>query len=336
MSTPSASPRKSKEESSSGSASPIADTEASVSPKNGHSRMKIDSLLAAAASLEEEWDWLKLYQTYSDNVGLTLDNILGCNRFRQIVPLLNGKKKNSGSIPSNLTSGEDLAVLEVIRQIMTSVRPGWTLDNLSVDESSMVKLEELRITDDYKLLRNVAQLLGSHASTEYLAVSDTKSDKRIQDRVFILHRLIYGVNAQRIQSHKMQMNSVQQEVNETITDEIISKMLESKSSTIAWKVLQLLSTGQQLTEHQIDRITTGVVSLSCFWQPTQCDSPSSTSSESATDSSFKFMKMPLLIGLHYCARECGYVAVQARLRGLLEQTEEIDWLNQRLVQMALA
>lgn len=117
--------------------------------------------------------------------------------------------------------GQALSVLEAIRQLVGVVCPALNVDDLGIDEASVGKLEELRISSDYRALRAVCQLLfdpkrglggaaaaaaaaatavsvGSISSMnrdslvrrfEFLSVND--ADEELGERVKVLHKFAY-------------------------------------------------------------------------------------------------------------------------------------------------
>ncbi|KAA8908435.1 hypothetical protein TRICI_004773, partial [Trichomonascus ciferrii] len=168
-------------------------TPVSAAPPSRNNRMKINSLLDAAAVLDNDkkeepksspvvrWaSWSQLCQYYSEHVGPHLNNMFHTDRFTEI------------TISSSNSSGQELAVLEAVRQIVTNLCPSFYLGDLTVDETKMPKLEELRISNDYKLLRCVFQLLGSNCQEDVEFLPVAESDSELYSRILATHKFIHG------------------------------------------------------------------------------------------------------------------------------------------------
>lgn len=88
--------------------------------------------------------------------------------------------------------GQSLAVLEVVRQLLVLLIPASFVfnDNLIIDESTVGKLEELRVSNDYKALRAVFQLLFGPADAAccFLEVSD--KDNELLTKLNILNTFL--------------------------------------------------------------------------------------------------------------------------------------------------
>lgn len=157
----------------------------------------------------DTWDVVE--NIFVDHVAVFLDSLVGTTRFSQM-PILD-KARTSGlpldgngsvTIPGSVNTsrkndttdanyntirvGQNIATLEAIRQMLTILCPNFYLDNLSIDEGSVSKLEELRTSTDYKLLRAVVQLISSPKDTEFLPIGD--KDRDLMHRIQALHKFI--------------------------------------------------------------------------------------------------------------------------------------------------
>lgn len=92
--------------------------------------------------------------------------------------------------------GKSLAVLEAIRQITKLVCPTFEMKNLGIDDNNVGRLEELRVSDDYSILRSVFQMLmmtpaANKHNCEFLLVAE--DDLEIRERTKLLHRFTNGI-----------------------------------------------------------------------------------------------------------------------------------------------
>lgn len=160
--------------------------------------------------------WDRVEQNFMEHIAVFLDELIGTTRFTGM-PII-GKAKSSGLpldghgtviIPggsngergsgsskgasgegsnSTVIVGQSIATLEAIRQMLSTLCPNFYLDNLSIDEGSVGKLEELRISNDFRLLRAVVQLISSTKDTQFLPVGD--KDMELMRRIQALHTFI--------------------------------------------------------------------------------------------------------------------------------------------------
>lgn len=185
--------------------------------------MRIDSLLDAAESIEyssfrfgsgggpgheaatgktpvttppsSPATWFQVCRFYLQYVGPHLDAMFGTKRFTELVPT----HPQDATFDTNGTGDGELrnygpveyATLEAVRQTVAELNPALRLDDLVVDERQVAKLEDLRISNEYKLMRCVAQLLTSDADTQLIEAAEV--DKDIYGRLVALHRVIHGV-----------------------------------------------------------------------------------------------------------------------------------------------
>lgn len=90
--------------------------------------------------------------------------------------------------------GQNLAILEAVRQLMVFFVPNCAhlgVGNLTIDESSIGKLEELRISNDYKLLRAIVQMVQGAPTkriSEFLNVSERDED--LFKKIKILYKVL--------------------------------------------------------------------------------------------------------------------------------------------------
>lgn len=93
--------------------------------------------------------------------------------------------------------GQSLAILETVRQLVGILCPSFYVDHLGIDETSVGKLEELRISNDYRALRAIFQLLvmapgASQTSVSALKETDFLSvgehDGELLSKVKVLNR----------------------------------------------------------------------------------------------------------------------------------------------------
>jgi hypothetical protein len=96
--------------------------------------------------------------------------------------------RSDPSYNSTFTVGQQIATLEAVRQMLLVLCPKFNLDNLSIDEGSVGKLEELRIGNDYRLLRAVFQLITADNTTLFLPVSE--KDEHLLTRIQSLYQFV--------------------------------------------------------------------------------------------------------------------------------------------------
>lgn len=249
------------------------------------SKMNINSLLDAAAVIEEETSsrkrkassvdvdseepsatrapkklcaatlddrscdsWDDVERIFTENIAGFLDSLLATDRFSQMnilgkakvcgLPLDGGDAINipiGGTISSpngTVRVGQDLATLESTRHLLSILCPSFYLDNLSIDDPSVGKLEELRISSDYKLLRAVVQLMTASKHTQFLPVDD--KDEEIFQRIQALHRFITGDEQQLYRATPAPENQHQ-------VSGVLARGLKSATPTELWSVLTMLA-----------------------------------------------------------------------------------------------
>lgn len=166
----------------------------------------------------ETWDGVE--ENFTQHIAKLLDNVFATKRFSSmeiigkakfsglpldglgtvIIPAGSDRTGGSGSrgggrvagkeSSSNTTIliGQSIATLEAVRQTVAVLCPNFYVDNLSIDEGSVGKLEELRVSQDFKLLRAVYQLITLNKQTEFLPVCD--KDGIILRRIQALYRFL--------------------------------------------------------------------------------------------------------------------------------------------------
>lgn len=176
-----------------------------------------------------------------------------------------------GSVNNTSMVGQHIATLETIRQLVATLCPQFELDNLSIDEGSVGKLEELRISNEYKLLRATLQLLTSHHPVEFLPVSE--QDQPLLARLKTLHHLL--VDSSRTAQSQSQSQSpsqlqIQQQFDTSgVKSEDLSEArkemmggigrifahgLATSSTQELWDLLSYISDSRQLFRDMIPRI----------------------------------------------------------------------------------
>lgn len=194
----------------------------------------------------------------------------------------------SGSINNTVIIGQNIATLEAIRQMLCILCPGYHLNNLSIDEGSVGKLEELRISNDFRLLRAVVQLIQSPKETDILSVWERDSELLL--RIQALHNFIRGSaarsqqqkrgstssngSASSVHSHNGRLDALlmpaqpaiprretqedaramekQQQLGRDVLD-IFETGLEHANNDDLWKILTYIGNGAQLRERTEER-----------------------------------------------------------------------------------
>lgn len=195
--------------------------------------------------------WDDVERVFTENIAGFLDNLFATDRFSQIKIL--GKAKVCGlpleggdsiSIPigGNINSsngtvrvGQDIAILEAVRHLLSILCPSFYLENLSIDDASMGKLEELRISSDYKLLRAVVQLISTPKHTQLLPIDD--KDEEIFQRIQALHRFIVGDE----QQQSLPYRSTPAPEHQYQVSAVLARGLRSATPTELWSVLTTLA-----------------------------------------------------------------------------------------------
>jgi hypothetical protein len=203
-----------------------------------------------AATLDDRScdSWDDVERIFTENIAGFLDSLLATDRFSQMnflgkakvcgLPLDGGDAINipiGGTISSpngTVRVGQDIATLESVRHLLSILCPSFYLDNLSIDDPSVGKLEELRISSDYKLLRAVVQLMTASKHTQFLPVDN--KDEEIFQRIQALHRFITGDEQQPYLAtpapeRQHQMSGV------------LARGLRSAAPTELWSVLTMLA-----------------------------------------------------------------------------------------------
>lgn len=103
---------------------------------------------------------------------------------------IGGATGGSAGLNNTVLVGQNIALLEAVRQTLEILCPSFYLNNLSIDEASVGKLEELRVSNDFRLLRAVVQMIQSTRETEILSVWERDHDVFL--RIQALHRFISG------------------------------------------------------------------------------------------------------------------------------------------------
>uniref|UniRef100_A0A060THJ8 ARAD1D31636p n=1 Tax=Blastobotrys adeninivorans TaxID=409370 RepID=A0A060THJ8_BLAAD len=172
--------------------------------EDAKSKMRITSILEAAAVLDrdregdqgayrqqspvprEQWtNFNQLVGFYYETVAPLLNELFGTARF------------NSFTIDGDKLCPQNAATLEAMRQLVSHLCPNICVADLIVDESRVVKMEEMRITSEYKLLRCITQLisLDGDENTDILPTAD--SDNDLYRKASMIHRLMYGISRNR-------------------------------------------------------------------------------------------------------------------------------------------
>lgn len=315
-------------------------------------------------------NWDQVEQNFTERLAHFLDELVGTTRFTRMsiigkakasgLPLDgNGTVAISGSSSSNFAGsrsgsaegdddspvsgasnnsiiivGQNIATLEAIRQLMLTFCPNYNLDNLSIDEGSVGKLEELRTSNDFRLLRAVAQLVTSRRQTEILSVSE--KDQEILDRIQSLHRFIAGCNPVDPQANKDGNNRQKLQIPDSVEEaqnkmrevsRIIHNGLNNAVNDELWRILIYIGNtrpdGYLFTKEQEEVFLKFV----------------SSELDDATT-----MRVPLVLGAHYylLSRRAQPYLVQgmdANLRMLLLEacsSQSNNVVTRRLVNMILS
>jgi hypothetical protein len=276
-------------------------------------RMRIASLLDAAAVLDSKEvarfptnpndkpggiAWGDLCQYYKDNVAPFLDNLFCTTRFSEISAVC--RKQLSQSL--KFRNGEELAILEAIRQILSILCPSLYLEGLAVDEANVPKLEELRITSNYKLLRCIVQLIGFSKNTEFLPVD--RPDEPILTKVRVLHQFVHfgddGKPACQIQP----------------PDDFANIFRNGSDPEQVWKLLEYISQDGRLSDGHIETLAG-----SC-----------------QGEGEIHGLKVAVLLGLYYNVSRSPLSSKQSKLRIRLMDHSGADGINallRRLLDMSL-
>lgn len=242
-------------------------------------------ICATGCSLEDRscdtWDLVEKF--FVEHVAVFLDSVIGTSRF-SLMPILDmakgsglpldgngtvnipactsgslrkvtsdGETSDSSNGTNNATNtvrvGQNIATLEAVRQMLSILYPNFYLDNLSIDEGSVGKLEELRISNDYRLLRAVVQLISSTKDTQFLPIGDKDHD--LMQRIQALHRFITGGGDPNQPKTAVADKPDLQDNVATDMETIFGKGLAQADCTELWKILVLVASNQQeLTSEQ--------------------------------------------------------------------------------------
>jgi hypothetical protein len=125
----------------------------------------------------------------------------------------------------------EFATLEAIRQTVADLNPAMNLENLLVDEKQVPKLEDLRISNEYKLVRCLAQLLNSDSDTQLLEVGD--ADKEIYRRLVVLHHIVH---------HKSEAHQ-----GSVVIGDEVNHLIRHPTLDGVWEIVFRLATGAATT-----------------------------------------------------------------------------------------
>lgn len=262
--------------------------------------------------------WDQVERNFTNHVAVFLDELLTTNRFGRMA--MQGKARASGlpldgngtvAIPCNSSNtlsggmrsasvssngsgygssghstvvvGQNIAMLEAVRQMLGVLCPNFYLNNLSIDEGSVGKLEELRISNDFRLLRAVVQLITATKDTQFLSVCDKDQDLLL--RIQALHKFITGFNGE-IQGIMPQGATSSEDVEKTKeeVEEIFQRGLDKADAGKLWKLLTFIATPGRLQE---------VCKLTHIQENALLDYVI-TGGSSGTG-----LRVPLLLGAHY-------------------------------------
>lgn len=241
----------------------------------------------------DKWDMVEV--NFTKHVASFLDALLATSRFSSM-PILNMAKSSGLPLDGNGTAvipstgvcvgktlqkpdgpdastvvsiGQNIATLEAVRQLLSVLCPNFYLDNLVIDETSVSKLEELRSSDDYRLLRAVVQLVTSSKNTQLLPVAER--DHTLMLRLRALYKFMHCDPAVAA--------ATSPPVN--LGYEEVAPMTQAKlsvaSNTALWTMLLRIASGHLLTPAEEDAVVG--FALSC---------PHSHS-----------MRVPFLLGVHH-------------------------------------
>ncbi|ANB11268.1 hypothetical protein AWJ20_4071 [Sugiyamaella lignohabitans] len=282
--------------------------------------------------------WEDVCTYFTEKIAVHLDNLFNTTRFSDIAA---GSIKKSGSDLSNRHSSkiggsEDLAVLETIRQIFAILHPSAYVENLALDENA--KLEELRITSNYKLLRCVLQLINSNRDTEFLPVA--VEDYEIFLKVTILHQFIYGEVPLKRPANQDGTQSLGSPVSPRTEGEenrdnssnnsmankaqSIIKIDENINSEEMWKLLEYIRNGGSIDEQDLE-------AMAVLCQSNMNNKESTSVVEAAL--------VAILLGLHYSSSTCSTSKSESRIRIRLLELSGTGTLSpflRRLINMTLS
>lgn len=216
----------------------------------------------------DTWDLVE--KIFVEHISVFLDSLIGTTRFSGMAILekarasglpLDGNgsvtipgianvtgKKTSGDDVNNSSHtvliGQNIATLEAIRQMLSILCPNFYLDNLSIDEGSVGKLEELRTSNDYMLLRAVVQLITSTKDTQFLPIAEKDND--LMQRIQALHKFITG-------GDEATNKSKAPEDAPSNIKAIFQNGVSKANSSELWQILVLIaSNSRELTAKQED------------------------------------------------------------------------------------
>ncbi|CAN6625849.1 hypothetical protein TRVA0_010S02256 [Trichomonascus vanleenenianus] len=217
-------------------------------------RMRINSLLDAAAVIESKpkWTtWGQVCQYYTEHIAPSLDAVFATTRFGDICSTPHHFALGASTDES--TSAQDLAVIEALRQLLGHLCPMFNLSGLTIDESKITKLEELRITNDYKLMRLIVQLVSSQMRPfEYLGVAE--GDSEIYTKVMALERFVTRIGNSNSES-ACSSTGDPDDSSDVPVDQIIDELsiAEASSSDRIWQVAIHISRDGTLTADQLSK-----------------------------------------------------------------------------------
>lgn len=302
--------------------------EAAGAMEHAKSKMRITSILEAAAVLDRDRDgdegayrhpspasreqWTNFNQLvgfYYDSVAPLLNELFGTVRF------------NSFTIDGDKLSPQNAATLEAMRQLVSHICPNICVADLIVDESRVVKMEEMRITSEYKLLRCVTQLLSPDGDENTDILPTAESDSDLYRRVSMIHRLVYGISRNRGDEGSgytsIVVPSSYTERRSVLSSRELDKIEKRPTIDKIWPLVDgLLSTREDglpsytLTEWQIDKL----ISLSQHEAAWSC---------------------LVLIGLHYALSATQQLSKIRMLLLRMLDSSQVDPLSTHLVRLTL-
>lgn len=224
------------------------------------------------------WDMAE--KSFHTHIARFLDDIFGTSRFTemQIVGLAhacglpmdgNGTVvipancggtavRSDPSYNSTFTIGQHIATLEAVRQLLLVLCPKFSLNNLSIDEGSVGKLEELRVGNDYKLLRAIFQLITADNTTLFLPVSE--KDEHILACIQSLYQFVakrdVEIKLEGVNTCKDPANCPPKDnINERIA-KVFSENLADYSKDQIWELLILIATISEPTAENNFQLST--------------------------------------------------------------------------------
>lgn len=159
--------------------------------------------------------------------------------------------RSDPSYNSTFTIGQQIATLEAIRQMLLVLCPKFNLDNLSIDEGSVGKLEELRIGNDYRLLRAIFQLITADNTTLFLPVSE--KDEHFLARIQSLYQFVTKRDIDiNLEDPDVRKDPANRPIVGNVRDrtaKLFSQSLADHSNEQIWELLTLIAT---MTENTIE------------------------------------------------------------------------------------